>query len=361
MARECHLRSRLDLGQNWATMANFERRVGRGGRVSWRVRVRVAGQVQTKTFRRKADGDRWASKAEDALRDGFRLPGREERQRTVRDLIARYREKVVPRYGPREQRQRGGKLSWWERELGGRRAVELSAPDIGDALDRLTCGPATANRYLTVFKHVLSVASREWEWITDNPASRVRARKEPRGRLRYLSDEERKRLLAACRASDEPRLYALVVVALGTGARQGELLSLRWSDVDQLRCRATLEHTKNGERRVLALEGPVLDALRERRAVRRIGVDQVFGSERGLATFPRNAWEQALREAGVADFHFHDIRHTFASYMAMSGATLAELAEALGHKTLAMVKRYAHLSEAHTSGVIRRMTEKFLA
>ena len=252
-------------------------------------------------------------------------------------------------------------MSWWERELGGRRVVELSAADIGDALDRLTCGPATANRYLTVFKHVLSVASREGEWITDNPASRVRARKEPRGHLRYLSDEERRRLLAACRTSDEQRLYALVVVALGTGARQGELLSLRWSDIDLVRCRATLEHTKHGERRVLALEGPVLDVLRERMAVRRIGVAQVFGSERGLATFPRNAWEQALREAGVPDFHFHDIRHTFASYMAMSGATLAELAEALGHKTLAMVKRYAHLSEAHTSGAVRRMTEKFLA
>jgi integrase len=89
--------------------------------------------------------------------------------------------------------------------------------------------------------------------------------------------------------------------------------------------------------------------------------EALHAKAKGSPTFPRDAWEQALREAGVPDFHFHDIRHTFASYMAMSGATLAELAEALGHKTLAMVKRYAHLSEAHTSGVIRRMTEKFLA
>ena len=155
--------------------------------------------------------------------------------------------------------------------------------------------------------------------------------------------------------------YPFVLVALSTGARKSEAARLRWRDIDLVKGTAILQKTKNGERRVLALEGPVLDALRERMAVRRIGVAQVFGSERGLATFPRNAWEQALREAGVPDFHFHDIRHTFASYMAMSGATLAELAEALGHKTLAMVKRYAHLSEAHTSGVIRRMTEKFLA
>jgi integrase len=341
-------------------MATFQRREGRSGRASWRVRVRIAGQTRTETFRRKTDAELWAAKTEGALRDGLHYPGREERRRTLSDVIARYRDKVLPRYGPREQRQRGRKLTWWERQLGTRRVVELSAAEIGDALDRLTCGPATSNRYLTVLKHVLSVARREWEWVTDNPAARVRARKEPRGRLRYLSEEERHRLLAACRASDEPRLHPLVVVALGTGARQGELLGLRWSDVDLVRCRATLEQTKNGERRVLPLEGPVLAAIRERRAASGPGTHQVFGSERGLATFPRNAWEQALREAEVPDFHFHDIRHTFASYLAMSGATLAELAEALGHKTLAMVKRYAHLSEAHTSGVVRRMLEKFL-
>src|SRR5579863_317244 len=90
--------------------------------------------------------------------------------------------------------------------LGGRRLVELSAADIGEALDQLTCGAATANRYLTVLKHVLSIARREWEWVVDNPATRARARKEPRGRLRYLSEEERRRLLA--RATSTTRMAA---------------------------------------------------------------------------------------------------------------------------------------------------------
>lgn len=341
-------------------MANFERRTGRGGKVSWRVRVRIGGRAETKTFRRKADGEHWAAKTEDALRDRVRLPGREDRRRTVGDLITRYREKVVPRYRERERRQRTGKLAWWERQLGDKRLLELSSADIGEALDRLTSGPATANRYLTVFKHVLGVAQREWEWMATNPATRVRAFREPRGRVRYLSADERDRLLAACRFSDESRLYPLVVVALATGARQGELLGLRWDDIDLVGRRATLEHTKNGERRVLALEGPALEALQESKARRRLGNDRVFVSGRGLATFPRNAWEEAIQKSEVQDFHFHDLRHTFASYLAMSGATLAELAEALGHKTLAMVKRYAHLSEAHTSAVVRRMTEKFL-
>jgi integrase len=334
--------------------------MGRGGRVSWRVRVRIAGTTRTETFQRKADAERWAATTEGTLREGLHFPGREERRRTVRDLIVRYRERIVPRYRLREQLQRGGKLALWERELGDLRLVDLTAVHISEALERLTCGPATSNRYLTVLKHVLSVARREWEWIADNPASRVRARKEPRGRLRYLSDAERHRLLAACRASDDPRLYPLVVLALATGARQAELVNLRWSDVDLPRCRAILEHTKNGERRVLPLEGPALDALRERMAMRRLGADHVFASPYGPPTFPRNAWEQAVQNSEILDFHFHDLRHTFASYLAMSGATLAELAETLGHKTLAMVKRYAHLSEAHTSAVVKRMTEKFL-
>ena len=108
------------------------------------------------------------------------------------------------------------------------------------------------------------------------------------------------------------------------------------------------------------LAGPALAVLQELGKVRRIATDLVFAGRRGVAAFPQEAWDEARLAAKIEDFTFHDLRHTFASYLAMSGATLAELAEALGHKTLAMVKRYAHLSEAHTSGVVKRMTERFL-
>ena len=82
-------------------------------------------------------------------------------------------------------------------------------------------------------------------------------------------------------------------------------------------------------------------------------------SERGMTA--TKAWYKAMERAGIEDFRFHDLRHTFASYLAMSGATLAELAEALGHKTLVMVKRYTHLTEGHTASVVARMTEQFLS
>ena len=132
-------------------------------------------------------------------------------------------------------------MRWWQAELGADRPlVDIAPADISECRSRLArkepsggpTSPGTQNRYLTVLKHVFAKARREWQWVTDNPVVQVEARKEPRGRDRYLSTEERARLLTACRASSNPRLYSIVVVALGTGARRGELLALSWSDVD---------------------------------------------------------------------------------------------------------------------------------
>jgi integrase len=350
-------------------MAQIRRRVGKAGKVSYSVRVRIAGRKErTKSFKSLVKARIWAGDAEKGARDGEDFPDRKERKRTVSDLIARYRSTKLPSYSRREQAQRGRKLDWWEEQIGERRLLELDAGDLAECVERLAIqgpggeavGPATQTRYLATIKHVLAVAYREWGWLRVNPGPRVRAPREPRGRLRYLSTEEKNRLLAACKVSSDRRLYPLVVVALGTGARQGELLGLRWSSVDLDRRRAVLEDTKNGERRTLVLAGPVLDELRELARVRRIGTDLVFATRRGLASFPQRQWKDALDAAEICDFHFHDLRHTFASWLAMSGATLAELAEALGHKTLAMVKRYAHLTEQHVSRVVGRMTERFL-
>lgn len=197
--------------------------------------------------------------------------------------------------------------------------------------------------------------------MDDNPCARVVRPKEPRGRVRFLDEDERHRLLTACQASRKRRLYPFVVLALCTGARRGELLGLRWYDVDLDRGVAIVHHSKNGDRRGLAITGLAAQVLEQWRTCRRTGCDLVFHNRHGKPTFPRHAWMEALAAAEVGDFRFHDLRHSFASYLAMSGATLAELAEAMGHKTLAMVKRYAHLTEGHTKRVIARMNRQFLS
>jgi integrase len=212
---------------------------------------------------------------------------------------------------------------------------------------------------MAALSHAFTIVVREWGWLDVSPMTKVSKPKEPRGRVRFLSDDERERLLDACKASYNPYLYPAVVLALSTGTRKMENLGLRWRDVDFQRQTITLHDTKNDERRILPLKGHALDLIQQLFEVRRMGSDFVFPSRNGKKPFDlRRSWVAAMKNADISDFHWHDLRHSTASYLAMNGATLAEIAEVLGHKTLAMVKRYAHLSEAHTAGVVARMNEK---
>jgi integrase len=190
-----------------------------------------------------------------------------------------------------------------------------------------------------------------------SPFSHVRLLTEPRGRVRFLSEDERPRLLAACQASSNRHLYPLVILALATGARKMELLTLTWPQVDLGRALITLHDTKNGEPRSIPITGQALDVMRTHAKVVRIGTPLVFPRQDGRRPVDvRHAWYQALAQAEITDFRFHDLRHSTASYLAMNGASLVEIAEVLGHKTLSMVQRYAHLSEGHTRAVLERMT-----
>jgi integrase len=183
---------------------------------------------------------------------------------------------------------------------------------------------------------------------------------EPRGRIRYLSDEERERLLEASKASANPSLHTLIVLALSTGARYGELIKLCWEDIDWGRKVITLHNTKNKERRLLPLMHYALELMEVRHKTRNIDSDLVFPAPSNFMRpwNSRTSWISVLKKANIEDFRFHDLRHSCASYLAMNGASLAEIAEVLGHKTLAMVRRYAHLSEAHTAKVVQSMNER---
>nr|WP_246341398.1 site-specific integrase [Simiduia aestuariiviva] len=212
---------------------------------------------------------------------------------------------------------------------------------------------------MAALSHAFTTAVNEWEWLEDNPLRKVRKPKEPRGRVRFLSDDERDKLLAACKASSCKQLYPIVVLALSTGMRQGEIMGLTWADVDFKRGYLTLHDTKNGERRSVPLVGHAKEVIINLAKARRIDTPLVFYSKRKPSSplFVRIPWAEALKKAEIENFKFHDLRHTTASYLAMNGASLAEIADILGHKTLSMVKRYAHLSEQHTSKVLESMNK----
>ena len=346
-------------------MATIEKRTTADG-TSYRVKIRLRGQpVQTATFVRLSDAKRWAEQTATAMREGRHFATTEAKRHTLRDAVDRYKAEKLSRL--KDKATRAAQLDWWAQELGMLVLADLTPARITEAREKLSREPitggrvrsdATVNRYLAALSVVLATCVKSWEWLEVSPMRRVEKRKEPRGRVRYLSEDERERLLSACK--DNPDLYAAVVLALTTGARRMEIMGLSWAQVDLSRRVILLEDTKNGERRPLPIVGPALDILRERAKVRRLDTDLLFPG-RIHPKQPldlRTPWETALKKAGVENFHWHDLRHTTASYLAMNGAGLQEIAAVLGHKTLAMVKRYAHLSHEHVAGVMEDMAGK---
>ena len=179
------------------------------------------------------------------------------------------------------------------------------------------------------------------------------------GRTRFLNDDEKERLHQACRESESKGLYPIVILALSTGMRRGEIMNLKWSDVDLVKGSILLQATKNGERRYIPLLGKALELLRAKYSTQAAD-SLIFPAPHSLSK-PidiRSAWNTALRNAGIANFRFHDLRHTAASYLAMNQASLLEIGTLLGHKTVQMTKRYAHLSNAHIYSTVAALNKK---
>jgi integrase len=375
-------------------MAVIEKRKTTDGQLRYRVKIRLKGQPsQTETFHRLADAKRWAHETEVAIREGRHFKTAEAKKHTVGDLIDRYILDVLP-LKKKSQKKQTAQLLWWKEQIGSFPLSELSPALIGEKRDELlrgtTCrgtrrSPATVMRYLSALSHACTVATKEWGWLDDSPMRKVTKLREARGRVRFLEENERAQLLQACKESQNPHLYPVVLLAMSTGMRYGEIINLTWTDVDIPRRRIILQETKNGDRRAVPLAGLALELLARLEKERSVETELLFPKlrhgttaaidqppliipEHGAARVQkvqkpaqlRAAWEAAVKKAGLEDFRFHDLRHCAASYLAMSGASLAEIAEILGHKTLAMVKRYSHLSDTHKHSVIDRMNKHFL-
>jgi integrase len=201
--------------------------------------------------------------------------------------------------------------------------------------------PATMNREIATLKKAFNLARREWEWCTDNPVCRVSMEKEHNARDRWLTVEEERRLLPAA----APWLRELMVFAIYTGMRMGEILALTWAGVDLFRRTVTVFRSKNGERRTIPVNTTVLDLLKHKYATRPGTADIVFHSENQTpldGSNIRRALNLALDSAKIHDLHFHDLRHTFATRMVQAGIDLYKVQRLLGHKSPIMTQRYAH-------------------
>jgi integrase len=338
---------------------------------SYKVRIRKPNSpTVTKTFSSKSFAEKWARQTELKIEEGTYFEEAEAASHTVSDLVDRYLRDELQKLAESDWQIRKRHLNWWKAQIGTKTLNRVSPALLVEQRNKLKTEPndrgqtrsgSTVNRYMAALSAAFGVAVSEWQWVKENPFSRVRREAEAKGRVRFLSTDERTALLYACKASQNKNLHLITVLALSTGMRQAEIMTLTWDQVDFDRRAITLLKTKNGDVRVVPLVGLAADLLRQHGKVRSLKNPYVFpgrsprGQPPAHAKFPRKSWETAINKAEIEDFHFHDCRHSAASELAMNGASLHEIAAVLGHRTLAMVQRYAHLSEQHTTSVVERM------
>lgn len=209
---------------------------------------------------------------------------------------------------------------------------------------------ATINRELDVLSAAINHARYKWEWEITNPVERM-SLKEPEGRLRWLSRAEADVLIREAEQEPKsPHLADFIRLALNTGCRKNELLKLEWERVDLKENRLYLEgqHTKNGKRRLIPLNVEARQALLGRARFRAQYCPDspwVFAHRSGeRVQYMQNGFGAACARAGIKDFRVHDMRHTFASWLVSAAVPLAELRDLLGHSTIEMTERYAHLA-----------------
>jgi site-specific recombinase XerD len=237
------------------------------------------------------------------------------------------------------------KVSVLVQEFGDRPASSLTQQELAAFLESRNTSPATFNRYRATLSMIYREAIRNG-WTERNPARLIRAKKEENGRIRFLSDEEEDKLRTVIAANYPERYLNEFEVALHTGMRRSEQFTLTWNETDLQARRVYLLKTKNGSHRTIPLNSIALGALERQREISG-NADRVFVTEDGkpfIRKAIRRWFEEAIFNAGIRDFSWHCLRHTFCSRLVMAGVPLKTVQELMGHKTIQMTARYAHLS-----------------
>jgi integrase len=245
---------------------------------------------------------------------------------------------------------------WWKDKFGTRAARSIVKDDIETARLELSQGRfpghrhkarrcpravATVNRYLATFKSIFLMALAN-EKVDKSPFLKVRLQKENNTRIRFLTAEEEARLLAAIPG----QWRTTVVFALHTGLRFSEQMLLTWEDIDAKRRILTVRESKAGEARHVPLNQIAVSTLQA--IPRRLDCPWVFYTENGTQRSQMaRQWVGWLKQAGIENFHWHDLRHTFASRLVMGGVDLYTVMKLMGHHSIEMTQRYAHLAPSH--------------
>lgn len=348
-------------------MASFEQRESGW----WQAKIRRKGHAtQSRTFEKKADAEAWARSIENQIDRGIFEDRREAETTTLRTALERYEREVTCK--KKAQRQEKNFIKHWleRREFSEKSLAGLKSSDFAAFRDsRLkVVSSQTVRHELKLIAHLYNIAAKEWGIAVGNPLRNIKMPSQGKSRERRLSRDEERYLLTAAENSGavdkngksraNPWIAAIIRFALATAMRQGEILMLTWKNIDKEKRTATLEDTKNGERRVVPLSPSALSALE---ALPRTLRGPVFATTQEAL---QQSWKRAVKraqrlyvadceEAGaevdpdvLADLHFHDLRHEAISRLFEMGLDAMTVSEISGHKTLQMLKRYTHLDKA---------------
>jgi integrase len=316
----------------------------RRGERQWQARVRRKSIRAGATFETKVRAVSWARQVEAEIDAGRFQFGRVEAELiTLHEALDRYLANIVPT--KRGIRQNTGIVRAWQRTpLAQKSLATIRSTEIAAWRDAKLkhVGPQTVLHHLNVLSHLFRVATADWGLETlANPVAKIKKPPTPRGRERRLRDDEEQKLLDGCNQSVSLWLGPLVRLALATAMRQGELVGLTWSQVRLADRTILLTDTKNGESRTIPLSTVAIRAL----CSISTSADKVFAIQTGRAV--SHAFAKACKHAGISDLRFHDLRHEATSRLfEMTDLRDIEIASITGHKTMEMLKRYAHLRAA---------------
>lgn len=313
----------------------------------WQAAVRRKGmKPRAKSFDTKAEAERWARELEAEVDRFGRAPDtRPAENITLGALLARYRNEVSPtKRGAQQEIQRIDALV--RHDISHRTLAGLSSTDIANYRDERmkAVAPSTVVRELAIISHAIEVAQREWGFhLPFNPVKRVRRPTVANARNRRLEGDEEQRLLASCDTGRTPCLKSLLIVAVETGMRRGELLSLTWADINLQERVAHLEFTKNGSSRDVPLSVRATEALKALQHETARLKDRPFPLTEGAL---EQAWNRLKARAGVQGLRFHDLRHEAISRLFEKSLNVVEVSAISGHKEMRMLSRYTHLRAA---------------
>jgi integrase len=302
----------------------------------WQVQIRKQGyQSISKRFDKKADADAWARITESEMDRGVFIDRTEAEKTTLAEILNRYLNEVsIHKLGYKQEKSRiKGFLA---HHLASRHLATLKSLDFANYRESrlLLVSGTTVNKELNLLGKIIDTARKDWSINMDNPVRLIRRPKNNRPRDRRLTAEEVNLILKTTKSET---LSRIVLFALETAMRRGEIANAKWSDLDLSECVLRVPETKTGEPRTIPLSRKAIEVLE---SISRVENDRIFGLH---AESMSQAFDRACERADIRNLHFHDLRHEATSRLFEKGLNPMQVSAITGHKTFEMLKRYTHL------------------